>query len=260
MRSFTTVLALAVFLTLSGCARPAPASPGGAPRPLTVAAAADLQFAFGEIGKKFEERTGRKVVFTFGSTGNLAKQIENGAPIDLFAAADVQFVEGLKQKGLLIPETQQVYAVGRIVLARSKAAGVEVPDLAALLDPRVKKVAIANPEHAPYGRAAKQALIKAGVWDQVQPKLVFGENIRQTLQFVQTGNAEAGLVALSVAGVPEISYTLIDDRLHSPLKQALAVVKGTPNEKIAREFIALVSGPDGRQTMRKYGFALPEEK
>ena len=260
MRRVATVVILAFLLTLTGCTRPTPSSPQDASRPLTVAAAADLQSAFAEIGRKFEERTGQKVVFTFGSSGNLAKQIENGAPIDVFAAANVEYVEGLKNKGLVIPETVQLYAVGRIVLARNKAAEVDVRTLAGLLDPRVKKIAIANPDHAPYGLAAKQALISAGVWDRIQPKLVLGENIRQTLQFVQTGNAEAGIVALSIAGAPEISYTLIDDRLHSPLKQALAVVKSTPDEKSAREFVALVRGPEGRQMMRKYGFALPEEK
>lgn len=272
MAAALVAIAAALLAAVGGCARgpaagsatqrPSPqraAPPAGGARPFTVAAAADLQFAFTEIGKRFEEQTDQKVVFTFGSTGNLAKQIENGAPIDLFAAANVEFVEELSRKGLLIPETQQLYAVGRIVLASSRNAGVDVKDLAGLLDPKVKRVAIANPDHAPYGRAAKEALIAAGVWDRVQSKLVLGENVRQTLQLVQTGNADAGIVALSVAGVPEVTYVMIDDRLHSPLKQALAVVKGSPHERRAREFAAFVNGPRGRPVMRKYGLVLPGE-
>ncbi len=252
---------VAAVLTLGGCnpTGTPPVAQGDAARPFTVAAAADLQFAFTEIGAGFEDRTGQKTIFTFGSTGTLAKQIENGAPIDLFAAAYVEVVEDLAEKGLLIPDTQQLYAVGRIVLASNKAAGVEVQDLAGLLDPRVKRLAIANPDHAPYGLAAKEALVNADVWEGVQPKLIFGDNIRQTLQLIQTGNAEAGIVALSVANVPEITYQVIDDRLHSPLRQGLAAVQGSPNEKAAREFISYVNSPEGRSVMKKYGFVLPGE-
>lgn len=250
---------------LAACSRPPAAqdkelsrTPSDRSRPFTVAAAADLQFAFTEIGKLFEEHTGQKVVFTFGSTGNLAKQIEHGAPIDLFAAANVSFVDGLRTKGLIIPETQQLYALGRIVVAGNKAAGVEVRTLQDLLNPKIRHVAIANPDHAPYGLAAKQALISAGIWDQIQPKLVLGENIRQTLQFIQTGNAEAGIVALSIADVPEITYVLIDDKLHAPLNQALGVVKGSPHEQAAREFSAFILSSEGQLIMQKYGFQLPQ--
>lgn len=227
-------------------------------RPFTVAAAADLQFAFSEIGALFEQRTGEKVVFSFGSTGNLARQIENGAPFDLFAAANEAFVEQLEQQNLLVPGTRRLYAIGRIVLASNRKSGIALAELNDLLDRRVRRVAIANPEHAPYGVAAKEALLKAGLWKKLLPKLVLGENIRQTLQFIQTGNAEAGIVALSVAEVPEISYRLIDDRMHSPLRQALAVLKGTPHEKTARRFVRFVNGPEGRSIMRRYGFEPPE--
>lgn len=267
MRWFpVTATVLAVLLVLTACAKPlAPKQEqaGGPPappsRPFTVAAAADLQFAFTDISKRFEAQTGQKVTFIFGSTGNLAKQIENGAPIDLIAAANVSFVDGLREKGLIIPETEQLYALGRIVVAGNRAAGVQVTRLEDLLDPKIKHVAIANPEHAPYGLAAKQALISAGIWEQIQPKLVLGENIRQTLQFVQTGNAEAGVVALSVAHVPEITYALVDDRLHEPLNQALGVVKGSPYEKAAREFAAFVVGAQGRPILQKYGFQVPRQ-
>ncbi|RIK42482.1 MAG: molybdate ABC transporter substrate-binding protein [Chloroflexi bacterium] len=224
---------------------------------LTVAAAADLQFAFVEIGAIFEENTGQKVIFSFGSTGNLATQIEEGAPFDVFAAANVSFVDGLVEKGRIIADSKELYAVGRIVVAGNKEAGVNPQTLEDLLDPAIEKVAIANPDHAPYGLAAKEALISAGIWDEIQPKLVFGENIRQTLQFIQTGNAEAGIVALSIAEVPEITYTLIDDALHNPLLQAMGVVTGTPHEQAARAFVAYVISDEGQAILAKYGFQSP---
>lgn len=224
---------------------------------LTVAAAADLQFAFTEIGAIFEENTGQKVIFSFGSTGNLATQIEEGAPFDVFAAANVSFVDGLVEKGRIIADSKELYAVGRIVVAGNKDAGVNPQTIEDLLDPAIDKVAIANPDHAPYGLAAKEALISAGIWDEIQPKLVFGENIRQTLQFIQTGNAEAGIVALSIAEVPEITYTLIDDALHNPLLQAMGVVTGSPHEQAARDFVAYVISDEGQAILAKYGFQSP---
>ncbi|MFQ5593132.1 MAG: molybdate ABC transporter substrate-binding protein [Anaerolineae bacterium] len=226
---------------------------------LLVAAAADLQFALTDIGQLFEQQTGRHVIFSFGSTGNLTTQIENGAPFDLFAAANVDYIDRLRDRGLVIPDTQQLYGQGRIVLSVNRKAGATAATLGDLLDPSIHRVAIANPDHAPYGLAAKQALQHAGVWDGLQPKLVYGENVRQTLQFVQTGNAPAGIVALSIADVPEISWTLIDADLHEPLNQALAVIRGSPNEQAARAFIEFVNGPQGRPIMKQYGFLLPGE-
>ncbi|HEY3366170.1 MAG TPA: molybdate ABC transporter substrate-binding protein [Symbiobacteriaceae bacterium] len=254
-------LTLLLLHVVAGCSRPAPATPAapaGPAQTLTVAAASDLQGAFTDLGKRFAERTGIQVTFTFGSTGTLAKQIENGAPIDLLAAAAIDYVDGLKQKGLVIPETEQVYALGHIVLATAKSTGPALTDLKQLTGPSIKKIAIANPDTAPYGLAAKQALQSAGLWEQLQPKLVYGENIRQTLQFIQTGNADAGIVALSIASVPEIGFTPISPALHAPLKQALAVVKGSKHEQAARQFAAYVTGPDGWPVLQKYGFAPPE--
>jgi molybdate transport system substrate-binding protein len=223
---------------------------------LTVAAAADLQFAFSEIGALFEEQTGHKVTFVFGSTGQLAQQIENGAPYDLFAAANIRFVEDLAAKNLVLADTVALYARGRLALAVNKQTGLSAERLEDLLAAEIRHVAIANPEHAPYGLAAKEALQSAGLWEQVQPKLVYGENVRQTLQFIQTGDAEAGIVALSVANVPEINWVLIDDHLYNPLDQALAVVASSPHPEVARQFAAFINGPDGRPVMQKYGFVL----
>lgn len=249
------VLGLAV-----GCAAPSAAADIANPTPpLTVAAAADLQFAFTEIAELYEARTGQPVTLVFGSTGQLAQQIENGAPFDLFAAANIAFIEQLRDKGLLLPETIALYAEGRIVLAVNRNFTFEVDELIDLASSPVQRVAIANPEHAPYGVAAKEALINGGVWELVEQKLVYGENVRQTLQFVQTGDAQAGIVALSIADVPEISWTLIDADLHTPLLQALAVVRSSPQPEAARSFAAFINGVEGRPIMQRYGFVLPGE-
>lgn len=246
-----------VVLALAGWRSLAAPPPQAVVEPLMVAAAADLQFALPEVGRLFEAETGQPVVFSFGSSGNLAHQIENGAPVDVFAAANAAYVDGLRLKGLIGADSQQMYARGRVVLAVNRASGVQAERLEDLLQPAVTHVALANPSHAPYGLAAKQALQSTGLWEPLQPKLVYGENVRQAMQSVQTGNAEAGLIALSVADMPELSYTPIEARLHGPLNQAIAVVQGTPHEAVARHFIAFVNGPQGQAILQRYGFLPP---
>lgn len=242
-----------------------PAACGGAAdeetatEPLLVAAASDLQFAFTEIGERFEAKTGREVTFTFGSTGNLTTQIENGAPFDILAAANVSFIDQLAEQGLTIPDTQQLYAQGRIVLVVNRNSGLEATGLDDLLNPAITRIAIANPEHAPYGAAAREALISAGVWDEIEDRVVLGENVSQTLQFVQTGDAPVGIVALSIADVSEVTGTLLPAELHEPINQALAVIRSTTDEEGARAFIDFVNSPDGREIMKRYGFLLPGE-
>jgi len=247
-----------LLLGASACTPASASSPRG-PN-LTVAAAADLQFAFTDLGRVFEAQTGSKVTFIFGSSGTLAQQIENGAPVDLFASADEEYVRRLAAKGMVVPGTEQPYAVGRIALVASRASGPPIATLEDLLRPGISHVAIANPEHAPYGLAAKQALESARLWDRLQQKVVYGENVRQALQFVQTGNAEGGIVALSIADVPEVSYTLVDLSLYQPLRQLLVVVKGAKQEGLARQFATLVNGPEGRPVMARYRFLLPGER
>jgi molybdate transport system substrate-binding protein len=144
-------------------------------------------------------------------------------------------------------------------LAVNRQSGIQANRLADLSRPEIRNIAIANPDHAPYGKAAKQALIAAGLWNEIEDRLVFGENIRQTLQYIQTGDSEAGIIALSVANVPEITWTLIDERLHDPLDQALGVVVGSPHGELARLFAQFINGDEGRPIMRKYGFILPGE-
>lgn len=237
---------------LSACVSPS------APVELTVAAASSMQTAFGEIGALFEQQTGYKVIFVFGSSGQLTQQIESGAPYDLFAAANTDFVYRLERQNLVLPDTIALYARGRIVLAVNKASGVEAVALTDLLSDSITHIAMANPEHAPYGLAAKEALQSAGLWEQLRPKLVYGENIRQALQFVQTGDAQVGIIALSDANAPEITWTLLDDELHNPLDQALAVVASSPNQEIARQFAKFINSPEGIAILEKYGFSSPK--
>ncbi len=228
-------------------------------RKIVVAAASDLSYALKEIASGFEAETGAEAVLAFGSTGMLSKQIREGAPFDVFLSADAGYMDGLEKDGFVLPGTSGVYARGRIVLAVNKSSGISATGLKDLLMPDVGPIAIANPEHAPYGRAAMEALKAEGIWDAVKGRLVYGENIRQALQFVQTGNARAGIVALSVAGVPEITYKAIDGALHNPISQSLGILRGAKDVGLAMDFAAYVKGEKGRSVLKRYGFMLPGE-
>lgn len=235
-----------------------PGNGGGAE--LTVSAASDLTPAFQELGKLFERQNGTRVVFNFGSTGQLTQQIEQGAPVDLFAAANVSFIDELEQKGLIIPETKALYAQGRLTIWTRKDSPLAIERVEDLTRPEVKRVAIANPEHAPYGMAARESFDRAGIWEAVSPKLVFGENISQTFQFAESGNVDAALVALSLSINSDGKWKLVPAELHNPLNQTLAVVKNARNETGARKFAAFINGLEGRKVMRRYGFLLPGEE
>nr|WP_290908322.1 molybdate ABC transporter substrate-binding protein [Anoxybacillus sp.] len=227
------------------------------PPTLKVAAAADLTLAFQEVGKRFEAKTGTRVVFSFGSTGQLAEQIENGAPFDVFAAANVQAIDKLTKEKLVMPETAHVYALGRIGIA-TKLKSVQT--LNDLLKDDIKKIAIANPDHAPYGLAAKQALQHAGIWENVQPKIVYGKNIADTLAYVESGNAEAGIVALSLMKTSDADFHLIKETMHAPIQQAVAVMTATKHREEAKQFVAFLRSTEGQKIMKKYGFSLPKGK
>lgn len=257
--ALAVVAVLAVGLLVTGLAvRPAGSAPERAVGDeLLVAAASDLQYAFGELGKAFAEATGVEVQFTFGSSGQLAKQIVNGAPYDLFASANVEFVDEVIAAGRGVAATKQTYAYGRIVIWAEKRRYRSLTDL---LDPRIRYIAIANPEHAPYGRAAEQALKHARVYARVKRKLVYGENIADTLRLVKTGNADVGIVALSLAIVSGGRYVEIAPRRYKPLEQALVVTATGERGALAQRFARFVMGERGRVVMRRYGFFLPGER
>lgn len=252
---------LAFLLTLvcavSACKEKSTTSTSSSSQEITVAAASDLMQAFEEIGREFESAHKTKVVFVFGSTGLLTKQIENGAPMDLFAAANVSYIDQLEQKGLIIPDTKAIYGRGRITLWTNADSNLRLEGIADLARPEVTRIAIANPDHAPYGLAARQALETVGIWERVKPKLVYGDNIRQTLQYAETGNVDVAIVALSLSLQSRGRWTLIPEELHKPIDQALAVIKSTQNEATARAFATFVKGQQGQAILQKYGFSFP---
>lgn len=224
---------------------------------LYVAAAADLRPALTDMARVYEARTGTKVVLTFGSTGQLTQQIENGAPFDVFLAADEGYIERLHRGGHTLAGTEQRYARGRLALVTAQQAERRLDRLADLSRVSVRHIAIANPDHAPYGLAARQALEAAGLWEALSGKLVYGENVQQAMQYVKTGQADAGLVALALAQSSGLRWALVPEELHRPLHQALAVVWSTRQENEARRFADLVLSPDGQTILQEYGFEPP---
>jgi molybdate transport system substrate-binding protein len=229
---------------------------------IRVAAAADLKFAMSDLARRYGEQSGNKVDATYGSSGNFFSQIQNGAPFDVFFSADIDYPRKLEAAGLAEPGTLYEYAVGRIVIWMPADSRVDVAkqEWAALLDASVQRIAIANPEHAPYGRAAVAALRKAGIYEHVSAKLVYGDNISQAAQFVQSGNAQAGIVALSLATSPAMKDGKrweIPAAMHSPIQQAAMVLKGAKNKEAARAFLEFVKSEAGRATLAKYGFSFP---
>jgi molybdate transport system substrate-binding protein len=218
----------------------------------------------GELAEKFLKQSGTKVNVTYGSSGNFFSQMQNGAPFDLFFSADIEYPKKLETAGLAEPGTLYEYAVGRIVIWTPADAKVDVTKLGwkALVDRSVEKIAIANPEHAPYGHAAVAALEKAGIYTSVKAKLVYGENISQAAQFVQSGNAQAGIVALSLAVSPAMrdgKRWEIPPEMYPVLEQGAMVLKGAKNKEAARAFLEFVKSAAGRSILSKYGFEFPEK-
>lgn len=227
---------------------------------ITIAAAADLKFAMDEIVTSFKKGNPDAEVETiYGSSGKFHTQIQQGAPYDLFFSADIAFPRKLAEEGLAASAVVP-YAVGRIVLW-SNSMDASKMTLESLTDPKITRVAIANPKHAPYGKRAEEALRSAGVWDQVEPKLVYGENIAHTAQFVQTGNAQVGILALSLALNPELAnkggYWLIPDKLHEPLEQGYIITKRAADNALAKRFAHYMGGKEAGAVMTHYGFVLP---
>jgi len=230
---------------------------------ITVAAAADLKFAMDEIVTSFNKsHSGHQVEVIYGSSGKFFTQIQQGAPYDLYFSADINYPHELAKKGLATSNVTP-YAVGRVVLWSNSMNATKMT-LASLTDPKIAKIAIANPKHAPYGKRAEEALRASGMWDKVQSKLVFGENIAHTAQFVQTGNAQVGIIALSLAFNPELSnkggYYLIPDTLHQPLEQGYVITKLGAGKPLAKQFAQYMTSKETRRIMTKYGFVLPGEK
>ena len=229
---------------------------------ITVAAASDLNFVFKELVTEYEKTTGHHVKLTLGSSGNFFSQILNGAPFDLYFSADIGYPKKLQEAGLTVPGSLYLYAIGRIVLWTGKGSHLDLSKgLEVLREPRIRKIAIANPKHAPYGRAAVAAMEYFMVYDQIKDKLILGENISQTAQFIESGACDAGIVALSLALAPAMKaagqYWEIPAAAHSPLEQGAVILKQSKNPEAAGQFLEFIKGHHGQEVMKRYGFMLP---
>ena len=218
---------------------------------LTVAAAANLTDAFAQIGQTFEQQTGVHVVFSYASTAQLAQQIENAAPFDVFAAADTVHIDQLVRDGKILPESRTLYARGRLALWNPQGAVQKLEDLTA---PSIRFVAIAKPEAAPYGEAAVESLKSLGIWDKVQPKVVYATNINMAKQYAATGNADAAFTAYSLVQHESGRVMIVDEKLHGPIDQAVGIVSASARRVEAQRFVAFLTGTDGRAILERFGY------
>ncbi|MGO9865967.1 MAG: molybdate ABC transporter substrate-binding protein [Terriglobales bacterium] len=254
MFAMRNLLALLLF---TGCC--------AAAQEITVAAAADMSAALPQLAAIYTKNTGQTVKLVFGSSGNLTTQTRNGAPYDVFMSADEDYPRQLIADGLAVQTTLYRYAVGRLVLWVPADSPLDLSKLGmtALLEPSVKKIAMANPTHAPYGRAAEAALRHFGIYEQVSSRLVLGENVSQAAQFVESGNAQAGLIALSHALAPALKdkgrYWTVPLDAYPTLNQAAVVLSKSKQQEAARKFLEFLRGPDSSSLLASYGFSLPAE-
>ena len=273
MRFFRASLVCGVMLAL-GCQKSEEAAPAPVARETTapavekpavesteirVAAASDLTPAFQTLAKRFEQASGKKLSFSFAASGLLAKQIAEGAPFDLFASANEAFADEVVTKGACDGATKALYALGRLVLWQRKDVTTPLPELKDLKNPKFKHIAIANPETAPYGKAAKQALEKLELWSALEPRIVYGENVKQAFQFAETGNAEVAFVGLSLALAGQGQWREVDPALQAPIKQTLVVCKHGSNAAGGKAFADYVNGPAGRRVLNQHGLLLQGE-
>ena len=229
---------------------------------VTIAAASDLNFAFKELVAEYEQATRDHVKLSLGSSGNFYAQIQNGAPFDLYFSADIGYPRKLEEAGLTAPGSLYRYAVGRIVMWTGTASRLDVAKHFDLLrEPGIKKIAIANPKHAPYGRAAVAAMESSHVYELVKDKLILGENVSQAAQFIESGACDIGIIALSLALSPAMrgkgAYWEIPVESYPPLDQGAVILKQSKHQDAARRFLEFLKGSQGQEIMRRYGFILP---
>jgi molybdate transport system substrate-binding protein len=239
-------------------------TPAARAEAVIIAAAADLTYCIEDLNRSYlQSHPGTELKLSTGSSGNFSAQIQNGAPFDVFLSADILYPKNLVSGGFVDQSTLTIYAVGRIVLWTTKPDIVNLDQgIEILLDrAAVKKIAIANPEHAPYGRAAKAVLENSGLWTEVQDRLVQGENIAQTAQFVQTGNVDAGFVALSLVLSPNLKnigrYIEMDPKLYPKLEQAMVLTTSGSKRPVARDYFQFLQSEAARKIFDQYGFNLP---
>jgi molybdate transport system substrate-binding protein len=221
---------------------------------LIVAAASNLTDAFAEIGPRYTSETGIRLIFSFGATADLAKQIENGAPFDVFLAADTEHVDQLENKGLLAPGSRAVYARGRLVLWLPPGSNLQARRIEDIRSKEFERIAIAKPDVAPYGRAAVESLRALGIWGDIEGKVIYAQNVSQAKQYTATGNAEVAFIPLALVKTGEGSYIEVSDELHQPINQALGIVKESPKQAQARRFVDFLLSSGGRDLLSKKGY------
>lgn len=224
---------------------------------LVVAAAANLTNVFGEIGPRFTSKTRIPVVFSFGATADLARQIENGAPFDVFASADTAHVDSLEQKGLITPGSRALYARGRLVMWLPPTSTLKAQRIEDVTAKAFDRIAVAKPDIAPYGQATVESLRALGIWNQVERKVVYAQSVSQAKQYAATGNAEVAFIPLALLKPGEGTYIEINEELHQPINQALGIIKDSSKQAAARQFVDFLLGPEGQELMLRNGYSKP---
>jgi molybdate transport system substrate-binding protein len=258
VKQLTIILALLMATVIAnGCK--SRTKPGGQTesQSLTVAAASNLTEAFAEIGPRFTSKTGIRVVFSFGATADLAKQIENGAPFDVFAAADTEHVEQLERKDLLTPGTRALYARGRLVMWLPPGSSLKVARIQDITAKEFERIAIAKPDVAPYGRAAVESLQALEIWNQIEARVIYGQNVSQTKQYAATGNAEVAFIPLALVKPGEGSYLEVSEESHRPIDQALGIIRDSAKQAAARQFVDFLLSAEGQEILVKKGYNKP---
>jgi len=253
-------LIVSILIIVAGCQDRAWRNQGTNSPEIVVAAASNLTDAFAEAGSRFTSKTGIRVVFSFGATADLARQIENGAPFDVFAAADTEHIEQLERKGLLTPGTQALYTRGRLVMWLPPGSDLKAEHIQDIEAKAFERIAIAKPDVAPYGQAAVESLQKLGIWNEIAGKVIYAQNVSQTKQYAATGNAEVAFIPLALVKPGEGNYLEVDDELHQPIDQALGIIKDSLKQAAARQFVDFLLSDEGQELLSKKGYRRPAAK
>jgi len=259
LRNLFAVAAIGLLLVSACQNKPAQDGRQDAPE-VTIAAAANLTDAFEYLGKQFTAQTGVRVVYSFGNTADLTSQIENEAPFDVFASADVAHIDELIRKGFIAADTRALYARGRLVLWMPAPDKLRISRIEDLTRPEVKVVAIAKPDVAPYGQATVETLHTLNLWSQVEPKVVYGMNVSQVKQYAASGNADVAFIPLSLVKAGGGEYIEVEEQLHKPINQALGIIKASNKQGMARRFVEYVLSAEGQALLEQYGYTKPSNE
>ncbi len=257
LRTLLSLMALGLLFAVASCSTTDSAKDQKGVDEITVAAAANLTDAFEEVGRQFTAQTGVRVTYSFGATADLARQIENGGPFDVYAAADLEHVDDLVRKGFVAAETRAIYARGRLVLWVPPQSGSDVNRIEDIARQDVKIIAIAKPDVAPYGRAAVESLRSLDLWAGAEPKVVYAQNVAQVKQYAASGNADVAFLPRALVKPDEGRYIEVDERLHQPIDQALGAVRASAKRDRAKRFIDFVLSADGQAILERFGYVKP---